>query len=344
MSHAHRKIDAASIRTGPSGVPGTDVGDAAAPLVTIGISTYNRAAFTFPDALRSALAQTYGNLEVVVCDNASTDGTESFMTTQTDERLRYIRHPVNIGANANFEACLEHARGRYFLLLHDDDLLHPEFIDRAVEELRGREPGVVLGGVRLIDAAGRADGTVPSPPADLQASELFLAWFDRRFSFYFCSTLFHSDRLRSLGGFSTPENLFQDVVAIARLASRFGYVSVPTTAGSFRRHETNRGAAGKAMSWARDGAYLLEVLQEELPHDAERLRAAGAPYLSQTAYRYAAAEARGHERAKTYEAVYELFGRAYPPWRFEVRRQRRRLRRAVGSVLRRAGLRRPRPA
>ena len=310
----------------------------AKPLVTIGISTFNRVAFTFPEALGSALAQTYPQVEVVVCDNASTDGTEAFMATQRDERLRYVRHPSNIGPNANFNACLERARGTYFLLLHDDDLMDPAFLERAVLALDGREPGVLLGGVRLIDADGRAEGTVPPPPADLGTADLFLHWFGRRFSFYFCSTLFHTKRLRTAGGFATPENLFQDVVAIARLASRFGYVSVPGTAGSFRRHETNLGAAGRALSWARDGAHLLEVLCSELPADAERLRAAGAPYLTRTGYRYAAVEASGRERAKTYGAIHELFGRAYAPWRYEIEHRRRRLRRRLGQWLRRAGV------
>lgn len=342
MARTHRSTPAKGGRLNSSDCTGARWGEAASPLVTIGISTYDRSASTFPEALRSALDQTYRNLEVVVCDNASTDGTEALMRAQTDARLRYVRHPANIGANANFNACLEHARGSYFLLLHDDDVLEEDFVRRAVAELRGRDPGVLLGGVRLIDADGRAEGVVPAPPRDLEPAELFLAWFERRFSFYFCATLFHTERLRSIGGFSTPEDLFQDVVAIAKLTSRYGYVSVPTTAGSFRRHDTNRGAAGKAMSWARDGAYVLDVLREELPEEAARLQEAGAPYLTRTAYRYAAAEARGRERGATYAQIFELFGRTYPRWRFEVRLLRRRLRRFVGRWLRRAGLRQSR--
>ena len=309
------------------------------PVVTIGISTYNRLARTFPEALRSALTQTYPQVEVVVCDNASTDGTEAYMLAQRDARLRYVRHPANIGPNANFNACLEHARGAYFLLLHDDDVLETTFIERAMRALeRSREPGVLLGGVRLIDAAGHSEGTAAPPPPDGTPADLFLNWFRRRFSFYFCSTLFHTERLRATGGFGTPENLFQDVVAIARLASRHGYVSVPGTAASFRRHDANQGAASRAMSWARDAAYLLDVLCGELPADAERLRAAGSRYLAQTSYRYASAESSGPERKEAYRAIHELFGRSYAPWRYLIERQRRRLRRQVGQWMRRAGV------
>ena len=309
------------------------------PLVTIGISTYDRVERTFPEALRSALAQTYPRLEVVVCDNGSTDGTEAFMATQRDERLRYHRQPANIGPNANFNACLERARGTYFLLLHDDDVLEPTFVARAMRALGGREPGVLLGGVRLIDADGHGEGNVAAPPPDLGPAELFLTWFGRRFSFYFCSTLFHTERLRAIGGFGTPENLFQDVVAIARLVSRFGYVTVPGVAASFRRHGANYGAAAnRALSWARDAAHLLDVLCEELPADADRLRVVGARYLTQTSYRHASAEASRQERRRAYRAIYQEFGRAYAPWRFLIERQRRRLRQWLGHWLRRAGV------
>ncbi len=307
-------------------------------LVTIGISTYNRLALTFPEALRSALAQTYPQVEVVVCDNASTDGTDAFMLAQSDSRLRYHRHGSNIGANGNFNACLELARGAYFLLLHDDDVLDPTFVERAVAASSGREPGVVLGGVRLIDAEGNEAGTVASPPTNLSPADLFLHWFGRRFSFYFCSTLYHTERLRHVGGFATPENLFQDVVAIARLVSRYGYVSVPGIAGSFRQHEANHGAASRALSWARDAAFLLDVLCEELPADADRLRDVGAPYLAQTSYRYVAVEPSSRERKKAYRAIYKLFGQSYAPWRYLVTRERRKLRRQVGDLLRRFGI------
>ena len=106
------------------------------PLVTIGMPTYNRRHGYFPQALQSALAQDYPNLEVVVCDNASTDGTQEYMEAMTDPRLRYVRHAENIGANANFNSCLENADGHFFLMLHDDDLLDPTFVSRCV----GRPP------------------------------------------------------------------------------------------------------------------------------------------------------------------------------------------------------------
>ena len=307
------------------------------PTITIGISTYNRAAGTFPAALRSALAQEYPGLDVVVCDNASDDGTEAFMQDQRDPRLRYVRHPANIGANANFNACLSHALGDYFLLLHDDDLLEPGFAEHAAAAIGRMQPGAALGGTRNIDAAGSTTSIVNSPPPGLTGAGLFEQWFRRRISFYFCSTLFHTGRLREHGGFASPEGLFQDVVAIARLVAEAGYLSVPGVAGSFRRHDANRGGASDALRWTRDAEYLLDLLEELYPHDAETLRAHGRPFLATKCYRYVEAIPSLLERWRLFREIDRRFGHTRSPWLYLVqqglKRSRRRLGRARRDVL-----------
>ena len=304
------------------------------PLVSIGISTFNRVESTFPEALDSALAQTYPRLEVVVCDNASEDGTQAYMAERHDPRIRYHRHPVNIGANANFNACLDLATGAYFLLLHDDDLLDPGFVARAVAAIGDRRPGVALAGVRIIDGEGGVNSEVASPPDGLGGAGLFAAWFERRLSFYFCSTLFHTESLRALGGFSTPEGLFQDVVAIARLASRAGYVGVPGAGGSFRRHDANRGGASHAMRWVRDSEHLLAVLRDEFPQEAERLVGLGNGYLAAKCYRYVASVRSPIERVRLYREIDRRFEHAYAPHAYLVHHHRRRLRATAGQWLR----------
>ena len=296
---------------------------AARPLVTIGLCTYNRLKATLPQALASALAQSSHDVEVLVCDNASEDGTDVFMATQTDPRLRYHRHPKNIGANANFNSALAMARGRYFLMLSDDDLVDPDLVERVAVALDGDEPGVLLTGSRVIDASGHVTALTQAPPSGLRPAELFDAWFARQISFYLCTTLFHTDRLRAAGGFSTPENLLQDVVAIAVVASRHGYGSVPGIGGSFRRHPGNRGTAIHTLRWLTDSEYLLEVLRSTFPNDAARLGEAGAPYLARKCYRYVAANPSWRERRTLYRTIHDRLGGSYVPWRFRVDRWRR---------------------
>lgn len=304
-----------------------------APLVTIGIATFNRVDQTLPDALKSALAQSYRRIEVVVCDNASDDGTDAFMATQDDPRLRYHRNATNIGANANFNACLDRARGDYFLLLPDDDLLEPTFVERAVAAIGDGRAGVALGGIQVIDGEGAVRDKVQAPPGGLGAAGLFLAWFDRSTSFYLVSTLFDRRRLQETGGFGSPENLFQDVVAIARIASRHGYVPVPGFAGSFRRHDGNLGSTKHAMRWATDATYLLDTLREELPADAQRLHAVGAPYLAAKCYRYVARVPSTRDRLRLYRRIHARFGYTYAPWRYLLKRFISRIRTGLRALL-----------
>lgn len=114
------------------------------PLFTIGIPTFNRVEF-LRTSLAAALAQQCDSLEIVVSDNGSEDGTEAFCRGISDPRLRYFRSDVNRGACWNFGRCLELARGRYFSWLQDDDLIFPDFANRAARTLESTHSDCYLG-------------------------------------------------------------------------------------------------------------------------------------------------------------------------------------------------------
>lgn len=105
------------------------------PLVTIAIPTYNRANLYLTQAIESAINQTYPNLEIIISDNCSTDDTEMVIRSFKDPRIRYFRQEKNIGGNNNFNFCLKQARGEYFLLLMDDDLIDSDFIETCMRGL-----------------------------------------------------------------------------------------------------------------------------------------------------------------------------------------------------------------
>jgi glycosyltransferase involved in cell wall biosynthesis len=110
------------------------------PLITIGIPTRNRASMV-KDCVASALAQTYRNIEVLVCDNASTDDTIESLKSIRDKRLRLVGNPVDIGMVKNFARCVEEARGDYLVLASDDNILEPGFLEKCVQLVRA-EPGI----------------------------------------------------------------------------------------------------------------------------------------------------------------------------------------------------------
>jgi glycosyltransferase involved in cell wall biosynthesis len=100
------------------------------PLFTIAIPTFNRAGWLKP-CVDSALSQTFGSFEVIVSDNASGDDTADVLAQMSDERLVVLRQRCNIGANANWNACVAAATGQYFIMLCDDDRLQSHFLERC---------------------------------------------------------------------------------------------------------------------------------------------------------------------------------------------------------------------
>ena len=99
--------------------------------VTVSIPTFNRVNL-LPFAIESVLKQSYQDFELIVCDDGSSDGTPELMSQYTDSRIKYIRHPQNIGKSNNMRSGFEAASGEYFIKFDDDDRLTPDFLARTV--------------------------------------------------------------------------------------------------------------------------------------------------------------------------------------------------------------------
>lgn len=114
-----------------------DVPNAAPPRVSIGMPVYNGELF-IRKAVESVLTQSFGDFELIISDNASTDGTEGICRAYAiaDPRIRYYRQPENLGAKNNFSAVLGLAQGDYFSwLAHDDYYERNDHIELLVKSL-----------------------------------------------------------------------------------------------------------------------------------------------------------------------------------------------------------------
>jgi glycosyltransferase involved in cell wall biosynthesis len=121
------------------------------PAVTVCIPTYNRREL-LAASLRSALEQTGTDVEIIVSDNASTDDTEQYVRSIDDPRLRYDRLEQNIGLFGNLSRCLTLGRGRYRVMLPDDDLMLAGNLERKVRFLdQNPSAGMVHSAFRYLD-------------------------------------------------------------------------------------------------------------------------------------------------------------------------------------------------
>ncbi len=106
---------------------------------------------TLAPVIESVLAQTWADLELVISDNASTDGTEDLCRrfAALDPRVVYRRHPVNVGLLNNFVSAAETATGPYLRWIGDDDWLEPDYVARVLAAFR-EDPNRVLVTTELV--------------------------------------------------------------------------------------------------------------------------------------------------------------------------------------------------
>lgn len=117
------------------------------PLLTIAIPTYNRSRYLAE--LLTVLAPQLRNhpeIELFISDNASPDDTQQVVERFRTEGMecRYLRNEENIGSDPNFLQCFQEARGRYFWMVGDDDILVPGSVEKIAALLSGADYDVVF--------------------------------------------------------------------------------------------------------------------------------------------------------------------------------------------------------
>jgi len=287
------------------------------PLVTIAIPTYNRADSYLKVALQCAIDQTYRHIEIIVSDNCSTDHTEKVVKSFPDNRIRYFKQAENIGSNNNCNFCLEQARGEYFMLLFDDDVIDRDFIEACVDAMpQNRKVGVILTGAREIDEYGRTRGECQNRAKGSSIEEFFLDWFANNTPLYLCSTLYYTHGLREIGGFYSKTNRYQDVVATAKLMAKYRRADVPAVKAGFRRHSANLGSSVDITSWCEDSLYLLRVLCALNPSANSLLERRGMAYFCKSNFRRASRIKHWPKRMMAYWAVSQRLNHSYSLTRF----------------------------
>ncbi|HET7372425.1 MAG TPA: glycosyltransferase family 2 protein [Gemmatimonadaceae bacterium] len=145
---------------------------ARAPRVSIGVPAYNAARY-LALTLDSLVRQTYTDVEIIVCDNASSDATSDIASdfARRDPRVRHVRSPENVGAGRNFIRCAQLARGELFRWASADDLSAPTFVERCVEALDAHADVVqAFPRTTLIDENGVVLKQIDDPVATMSDS------------------------------------------------------------------------------------------------------------------------------------------------------------------------------
>lgn len=254
--------------------------------VSVVIPTYNRG-YIIAEALRSVLSQTYGEFEVLVIDDGSTDETVKIIQRFSDPRIRYIRHERNAGCAAGYNSGLRESRGELISFLDSDDLWKPDKLDCNVAFLDSHpEAQAVFSDLEKLDGTTHITsfmrGTRVFSKLLANASYPEGITLPQRFM-YLCllqevpvktpTVMIRREAVQETGKFNEASPSGNDWEFFLRMSrfGRFGYIDRPLVVVRVLGDATHR------LNTERDKLFLLEVLRQEasdLSGDPEALAVA----------------------------------------------------------------------
>ena len=186
--------------------------------VSVVVPTFNRKE-TLPRALESIQRQTYDDLETIVVDDGSTDGTRALISEQF-QSITYIKHKENSGGSAARNTGIQAATGRYIAFLDSDDEWKPEKIERQVEYLQRRDEewGAVYTGFEKV-RNGKTE-FVRSPSA---AGDIYKRQLSRDFVGPTSTVLVRKRCFDAVGGFREDLPARQDYEMWLRISKEFEF-------------------------------------------------------------------------------------------------------------------------
>ena len=179
------------------------------PFVTVLIPAFNAAA-TIQRAIDSALAQTYGNLEVVVVDDGSRDTTSEIVSSYARDNVRLIRLSSNQGASGAVNEGVAAAKGEFIAFLDADDEWLPTKLTKQIE-LLVRNPKAVMAtcGCHFVDGKGNVFREFGMPPPGIDKAEVWRALLAATFIAKPC-VVARTAALRAVGPFDVDLPVAED--------------------------------------------------------------------------------------------------------------------------------------
>lgn len=238
------------------------------PLVSAVVATYNRADLV-AQTLDSILAQSYSDLEVIVVDDGSTDGTGEMIRERYGDRVRYV-HQDNAGPSAARNWGIEQARGEYIAFLDDDDLWLPTKIEEQVAALE-RAPDCVVCYARceVLGDDGAGTGEVFAVSDEGRSGDVFSLVL-RRTAMLLPTVMVRRATLHEVGLFDPALIIGEDTDLFLRLMLRHPAVYLRKTLALVREHEARNTRDHKRRGrHLRARVYIMAKLFDAVPPDRE---------------------------------------------------------------------------
>lgn len=241
------------------------------PRVSVLVPSYNYAA-QLPRCIESVLAQRYESFELVISDDASTDGSDAVIRRYQDPRIVYERQPRNLGMVPNWRRCVSLARGDYLLLLGADDYLKPDMLARCVQVLE-RDPQIAFchTAVEFFEDSGRVVGTTGAFTRSYVAegTERIEAFLKGK-RVVNSASLFRRTAFDAVGGWSDDYRNCMDIDLWFRMLLRFKVGYIGEILVGFRSHPVS---PAWTLMQAGEDLRFVRAMFEALPPKLAHLRA-----------------------------------------------------------------------
>ena len=235
--------------------------------VSLLIRVYNGEKYLVP-CIESALAQTYGNIEVIAVNDGSTDGSAEILGRYSD-RIRIV-DTEHAGRSAAYNAGIAHMTGEWLAVLDYDDVMYPDAVERLVGAAEGLDSSsatrvIPFFDLQMLGSDGRPNGRTQSYHMDNsmdaleQGASMFIMYFGQMYV-----SILHRSILEDVGGFDESLGRGEDIEFGMRLTVNHGYRfhHVPGIIYGYRQH----GGQGRLGSRERNAMRrrILELTVDRL--------------------------------------------------------------------------------
>ncbi|NHA16049.1 glycosyltransferase [Thioalkalivibrio sp. XN279] len=212
------------------------------PKVSIGLPVFNGERYLH-EALDSLLGQTFGDFELIISDNASTDATAEIVRgyERSDPRIRYFRQETNIGIGRNFLFVLHQSRGEMFMWASHDDVWDSTWLELLTKHITVDDAGV-RGALFLV----RGDATIVEKRLPAFRHRDFIRCFlgnENNYRSHYTYSLFNREKLLKVKQDILLLDYYPDAIFVYALLQVGALRTIPLTHLRYRLHDQNCGAS-----------------------------------------------------------------------------------------------------
>ncbi|RYD81646.1 MAG: glycosyltransferase family 2 protein [Sphingobacteriales bacterium] len=204
------------------------------PLVSVLMTSFNREKY-IAEAIKSVLASTYKNFELIIADDASYDSTVEIAKKyeHADSRVKVYANPENLGQFANRNKAAEYASGKYIKYFDSDDVLFPHALETMVESME-KYPEAGAGLIYYNDHLKKATPLIFTP------RECYINHYFKGITFLTVGpsgSIFVRKIFEEMGRFDTTSGILADTLLMLRIAAIYPIVGIEKDLFHWRMHD-----------------------------------------------------------------------------------------------------------